>query len=475
VGILILVIAVCQSGLLSPPPLSAIAAPGSGFDPGMIITDSLFFAAESMNVGQIQGFLNDKGQSCTPAAGGPPCLKDYRQDTTNIAANIYCGGYSGARNETAAEIITKAAIACGISPKVILVLLQKEQRLVTRTRPSVGNYSAATGNACPDTAPCDPNYAGFFYQIYHGARAFQRYVKRPQDYNYQWQTWESILYHPDTRCGRQSVYVQNRATAALYNYTPYVPDAAALTNLYGAGGPCSSYGNRNFWVLYWDWFGSPINGLNSEQVQSLIKALYWDAHVREPDGGGRATWAGALLSQGRPASYVVDGVLASTEYYLKRVDQSYRNVLGREPEPDGRQYWLREIETSRLLVDDLEMIHTESDEFFTVGAQSDPGTFVEILYQKLLGRSASSADRESWISVLNTRGRVAVVRGVYNSEESAARRIHALYENYFQRSADVSGIITYTPIVLNSGDHALRRILVNSGEYLDRAEVRFPS
>jgi hypothetical protein len=52
------------------------------------------------------------------------------------------------------------------------------------------------------------------------------------------------------------VNILNQATANLYDYTPYVPNSAALNNLYGLGDGCSSYGNRNFWRIYNDWFGS---------------------------------------------------------------------------------------------------------------------------------------------------------------------------------------------------------------------------
>jgi len=63
--------------------------------------------------------------------------------------------------------------------------------------------------------------------------------------------------------------LQNKATAALYYYTPYQPNAAALANLGGTGDGCSSYGNRNFWVYYNNWFGSttaptpPMGDVNS--------------------------------------------------------------------------------------------------------------------------------------------------------------------------------------------------------------------
>ncbi len=453
------------------PTAPAQAITGADFNPGYIISDSVFFSSQAMNGAQVQSFLDGKVASCR---SGFVCLRGYSQTTSNIASDRYCSGYQGGGVESAATIIVKVAASCGINPRVLLVLLQKEQSLVTSTGPSSGAYSSATGAGCPDTAPCDPSIQGFFYQVYYGARSFQRYVKNNAAYNYQWGAWEDILYHPNRGCGTRSVYIQNQATAALYNYTPYTPNDAALNNLYSTGDGCSSYGNRNFWRIFTDWFGSPTTGFQSNEVSGLIKALYQDVHGRVPDEGGTATWTRALMFEGRPASYVVNGVLASTEYYLARVDASYRQVLQREPEPSGRSYWLREIETSRLRVDDLAMIHTESDEFFEVHAGGDPREFVNLVYQQLLKRPASEADRDAWVSVMNARGRVAVVRGIYGSEESAAVRINTLYQTYFQRDADPAGIRTYTPIILSAGDHAVRGLLVNSREYLDRAVARYP-
>lgn len=35
-----------------------------------------------------------------------------------------------------------------------------------------------------------------------------------------------------------------------------------MSNLYGTGDSCSAYGNRNFWRMYTDWFGSATGGGN---------------------------------------------------------------------------------------------------------------------------------------------------------------------------------------------------------------------
>jgi len=245
------------ASLLQPTP-AAVAAEGSQFDPGNIISDAAFYDGAAMNEGQVQAFLNAKVPACRGALG---CLSTFRGNTPSFPAVAgRCATIPGLANESAASWISRVGAACGISQKVILVTLQKEQGLVTNAAPSQYALNAAMGMACPDTAPCDPAYAGLFYQIYYGARQMKTYGYNPAAFNYRAGRVNSILYNPNAGCGRVSVYIVNKATAALYNYTPYVPNAAALQNLYGTGDNCSSYGNRNFWRYYTDWFGSPTLG-----------------------------------------------------------------------------------------------------------------------------------------------------------------------------------------------------------------------
>ncbi|WP_460774809.1 LGFP repeat-containing protein [Microbacterium sp. GXF7504] len=255
---------------LAADPDRAEAASASDWDPGYIIDDRVFYDSDSMTAADIQTFLNSKVSSC---ANGVVCLRDYGQATGSIAADKYCDGYRGSAYQTAAQIIDAVARSCGISQRVLLVLLEKEQSLITNRAPSSWNYTAATGQGCPDTAPCDPNVAGFFYQVYYAARQFEVYRLNPNSFGYRAQRWNNILYSPNTACGTKSVYIENQATAALYIYTPYTPNAAALANLYGTGDGCSTYGNRNFWRLFTDWFGNP----RSYTVLDGFQA-YWNAH-----------------------------------------------------------------------------------------------------------------------------------------------------------------------------------------------------
>lgn len=229
----------------------------SQFRPGNVVSDAVFFDSSTLTEAQVQSFLESKVSSCR---SGYTCLKDYYVQTRSIAADAMCGAYSGGGMERASRVIVKVAQACGINPQVIIVMLQKEQGLVTSTAPSSWAYQAAMGQGCPDTAACDTRYYGLFNQVYGGAWQMKRYANPPGTSNYfTWyapgNTW-NVLFHPNSACGRAPVYIENQATANLYYYTPYQPNAAALRAGYGEGDGCSSYGNRNFFNYFTDWFGS---------------------------------------------------------------------------------------------------------------------------------------------------------------------------------------------------------------------------
>lgn len=258
--ILVVAIVAVTSGAMmfvASPPSQAVGS--SGWNAGYIISDANFYDGAAMTDNDIQNFLQSKGASCS--AGQLPCLKDFVMATpaTPTEQNL-CNAMPVQPIQNAAQIIGNVARACGISPMVMLTTLQKESALVTKTKPTVTNYQAATGFGCPDTAACDSQYYGFFNQVYRMARQFKVYTANPTRYGYIAGRSSSILYNPSRSCGSSSVYIQNQATANLYIYTPYQPNAAALASLYGTGDGCSAYGNRNFWRIYSDWFGSPTGG-----------------------------------------------------------------------------------------------------------------------------------------------------------------------------------------------------------------------
>lgn len=286
-------------------PMIKTAADLSQFRAGNIISNEVFFDSQTMNEAQIDTFLKGKVARCQ---SGYTCLKDFRQDTSTRNADSYCSTYQGGSSESAARIIYKVAIACGINPQVLIVMLEKEQGLVTHTWPSDWRYTSAMGQGCPDTAACDSRYYGFFNQMYGAARQLKIYSANTYfTYYAPGKTW-NIRYHPNTSCGSSAVYVENQATANLYYYTPYQPNAAALRAGYGEGDGCSAYGNRNFYNYFSDWFGSL-----QQPASRLIRAA-GDPAVYLVNGGSKyhvSTYDDLLAFQSR-----LGGVVTVASSYI---------------------------------------------------------------------------------------------------------------------------------------------------------------
>lgn len=266
------VFSVFSSNFISTKKAEALA--NSDFNAARIIDDSVFFNPHTMSSVDIQNFLNSKVPVCdTNHASGygfnPPfiCLKDYSMTTPSVAADSFCGAINGG-SKSAATIIKEVSVACNINPQVILVLLQKEQILVTDDWPLPTQYTKATGFGCPDSDlpsdvdannnNCYDEFEGFFYQVYYGARQYQKYAKQPQLFNFRPGQSSYIAYNPDPGCNGSIVTIQNQSTAGLYNYTPYQPNAAVLGSAHGQTVTCGAYGNINFWWQFWQWFGNPI-------------------------------------------------------------------------------------------------------------------------------------------------------------------------------------------------------------------------
>ena len=241
-------------------PQQAKAVSAADWKAGRIIDDAVFFNKDSMSVQQIQDFLNAKVPVCDTYHNwsgwsygywnAPPftCLKDFSEN-----------------GKSSAQIIWESGQAYNINPQVLLVLLQKETAIVTDPWAATWQYKRATGYKCPDSLlgtdvdanqnGCYDSHENFTAQVNGAAFRFRDYVNYPNFYNFQAGVTRNILWS-DKNCGSSPVYIENAATAALYNYTPYQPNQAALNNMYGTGDGCSAYGNRNFWRLFNDWFGS---------------------------------------------------------------------------------------------------------------------------------------------------------------------------------------------------------------------------
>ena len=271
-------------------PIRPAGATLVGFDPGNIIDDAVMADKDTMTEAQVQSFLTSKNpcnDSNLSRLSGYNATKGWLHSTLNGQPFTYeynlrngkflCLSNDSFNGKSAAKIIYEAAQEYRINPQVLIVLLQKEQALITDTWPNQVQYRTAAGFGCPDTAACDSQYFGLEYQIKKAALLFREVLDNrdldgdglitnyPVGQNY-------VQYNPDKNCGGSVITIQNRATSSLYRYTPYQPNPATLAAGRGSA-HCGAYGNRNFYNDFTDWFGSTRRDTVIAELKSRYEAL----------------------------------------------------------------------------------------------------------------------------------------------------------------------------------------------------------
>lgn len=169
------------------------------FNPHYVLSDQELTNYSSMTIDQISEFLKSKG---------------------GILANYI----DGSVRMSIPQLIYEAAQMYRINPRYALVLLQKEQSLITDEAPSQGQLNWATGYGCPDSGGCNPKYQGLGNQIDWGIGAIRFYLDNPNQFKYQTGKTFTI--------DGQSVTMQNDATTALYIYTPHLHGNESLARIW---------------------------------------------------------------------------------------------------------------------------------------------------------------------------------------------------------------------------------------------------
>lgn len=251
-----LLIAGCT--VANPDALEDSGGGGPVWDAGNIISDEVFYNSSAFaDPAAVQVALDQVGGSCTAAT----CLR-LATYSTPTEISPWCSPYSGSPQETYAAMLYKMGKSCGINPQVAIVMVVKESGGFSKSTPP----AALTGFGCPDTGPggsanCNSSSAGVFNQTWGLFEAFAKLHKDPSYVNYIEGQSHDILWNvAETGCGSAPVLVKNRATATLYTYTPYQPNAASLAAFPGTGDNCSAYGNRNFFEYFKKYFGSTGGG-----------------------------------------------------------------------------------------------------------------------------------------------------------------------------------------------------------------------
>lgn len=236
------------------------------FNPDKIIDDKVFADTQTFGGAEgIQKFLETKGSVLSNTS--PEFIAKLKEPTVDaLKAGLEDPRPSLGRLRTAAELIWDASIQSGLNPQVILVTLNKEQGLIDGRKNATQielqkALDRAMGFDCPDATGCGNLFPGFYFQLfgnfdaegnrYLGAakslmKSYNVTTGRGPIFNGKASQVGDMISLDNTMGGydnilpQQTLTLSNRATAALYRFTPHVFN-----------------GNYNFWKFFQAWFKYP--------------------------------------------------------------------------------------------------------------------------------------------------------------------------------------------------------------------------
>ena len=216
-------------------------AHASSFDKNFILSDDQLKDYDSMTQREIQSFLQDQGGF----------IASY--ETENHDGEVML----------ASEIIYNVSQEVGINPKFLIVLLQKEQSLITDDDPSDRQLDWATGYAvcdsCSKDDPAIQRWKGFGKQVNSASLQFiEGYLEDIRKYGY------TASFGPgmETTLGDGTIVEpENATTAGMYAYTPHI------------------HGNKLFHTIWNRWFGdTALDDIQKEEPRRHVSGTLLKAY-----------------------------------------------------------------------------------------------------------------------------------------------------------------------------------------------------
>jgi len=217
---------------------------------------------------------------------------------------------------------------------------------------------------------------------------------------------------------------------------------------------------------------TPLN-----DTTEFVKQLYWDLLNRDGDAGGVLYWVNQIDTGKVTKGQATDSFHSSPEFqhHVPAVTRLYLAYFHRSPDFDGLMYWATH-HAQGMSLEEISQNFAVSQEFLSTYGNLDNAQFVELVYQNVLGRNSDPEGLNFWTNQLDTgnlsRGQVMV-----GFSESLEYQTHSQTEVFVStafitllRRAPSQAEYDYWVINLNAGNPRLGLIdnLLNSSEYAAR-------
>lgn len=188
-----------------------------------------------------------------------------------------------------------------------------------------------------------------------------------------------------------------------------------------------------------------------DSMRPWANRAYQQVLNRPVDVGG-ANYVVSQIRKGVELAAVAAGVAVSAEANARRVDQLYQTVLNRAADPGGSA-WAMNFLAAGGKPTQLMTVLSGSPEFWS-SAGGTPTGFVQLAYQRLLGRPADPGGLAYWSGQVAAGLPLTEVTGALGGSDEAARNaVTGVYWSVFGHGPDAGGLTYWANWWrLNGGD-----------------------
>ncbi len=217
------------------------------------------------------------------------------------------------------------------------------------------------------------------------------------------------------------------------------------------------------------WFTEFFRG-NIGVVHNYVGTLFQNVLGRPASQGDQNYWNNVRGQSGQAA--VANGIQGSDEAHTHLVNGGYQTYLGRTAEAGGLQFFVNLLRTAteeqalaRLFASPEYYTHAPTVPGVGGGTPSDT-TYIQGLFQQLLGRAARADELPYWQAQVGTQGRAAVALLVQGSDEYRRDSIQDAYRTLLHRTGPASQAEVNYWMSLNLDHQRLKVAFEQTEEFL---------
>ena len=208
--------------------------------------------------------------------------------------------------------------------------------------------------------------------------------------------------------------------------------------------------------------------LPTEEVAAFVGQAFADLLHRQPTPDRLAYWTDRIV-HGAPRTELLEGIVNGAEYRGRLVNTTFLDLINRAPTATERNLWTAKLGAGGLSQAELVAFLGGSNAFKTLSGTT--GGFVDRLHREILGRNPSPARRAFWVSQINSGyPRSQLAFSMFQSKESRDLRVKALYTDLLHRNPGAGPLSARSATLLTNPDKTVVVALAASDEYYNLAQ-----